>query len=134
MFIQLIKLQRRIVYEKKVVLVLTLMMLVALVACGGKSGTQQTAQQNAILGRWEIKEGKDSSWFYERFELFSDGTSVTSAGYQEKWISENGRLKIGDDVWSYTLSDNKLTLTAKMVPLEFMKEYSNKLTHKENCL
>ena len=47
------------------------------------------------------------------FELFSDGTSVTSAGYQEKWISENGRLKIGDDVWSYTLSDNKLTLTAK---------------------
>ena len=102
--------------KKKVVLVLTLMMLVALVACGGKSGTQQTAQQNAILGRWEIKEikeGKDSSQFYERFELFSDGTSVTSAGYQEKWISENGRLKIGDDVWSYTLSDNKLTLTAK---------------------
>lgn len=99
--------------KKKVVLVLTLMMLVALVACGGKSGTQQTAQQNAILGRWEIKEGKDSSWFYERFELFSDGTSVTSAGYQEKWISENGRLRIGDDVWSYTLSDNKLTLTAK---------------------
>lgn len=44
--------------KKKVVLVLTLMMLVALVACGGKSGTQQTAQQNAILGRWEIKEGK----------------------------------------------------------------------------
>lgn len=43
--------------KKKVVLVLTLMMLVALVACGGKSGTQQTAQQNAILGRWEIKEG-----------------------------------------------------------------------------
>lgn len=70
--------------KKKVVLVLTLMMLVGLVACGGKSGTQQTAQQNAILGRWEIKEGKDSSWFYERFELFSDGTSVTSAGYQEK--------------------------------------------------
>ena len=97
--------------KKKVVLVLTLMMLVALVACGGKSGTQQTAQQNAILGRWEIKEGKDSSWFYERFELFSDGTSVTSAGYQEKWISENGRLKIGDDVWSYTLSDNKLTIS-----------------------
>lgn len=59
------------------------------------------------------KGRKDSSWFYERFELFSDGTSVTSAGYQEKWISENGRLKIGDDVWSYTLSDNKLTLTAK---------------------
>ena len=45
--------------------------------------------------------------------MFRDGTSVTSAGYQEKWISENGRLKIGDDVWSYTLSDNKLTLTAK---------------------
>lgn len=44
--------------KKKVVLVLTLMMLVALVACGGKSGTQQTAQQNAILGRWEIKEGR----------------------------------------------------------------------------
>ena len=66
-------------------------LILHLVACGGKSGTQQTAQQNAILGRWEIKEGKDSSWFYERFELFSDGTSVTSAGYQEKWISENGR-------------------------------------------
>ena len=112
MFIQLIKLQRRIVYEKESGFSVDFNDAGSS-CCGGKSGTQQTAQQNAILGRWEIKEGKDSSWFYERFELFSDGTSVTSAGYQEKWISENGRLKIGDDVWSYTLSDNKLTLTAK---------------------
>lgn len=73
--------------KKKVVLVLTLMMLVALVACGGKSGTQQTAQQNAILGRWEIKEGKDSSWFYERFELFSDGTSDNKCRISREMVS-----------------------------------------------
>lgn len=99
--------------KKKIILLMAVIMLIGLVACGNNSSTQQTTQQNSIIGRWEIKEGKDSSWFYEKFELFSDGTSVTSAGYQEKWISENGRLKIGDDVWSYTLTDNKLTLTAK---------------------
>lgn len=113
MFIQLIKLQRRIVYEKE----------------SGFSVDFNDAGSSCCLWRkiWDTTDSatkcnirkmgnkgrKDSSWFYERFELFSDGTSVTSAGYQEKWISENGRLKIGDDVWSYTLSDNKLTLTAK---------------------
>lgn len=103
--------------KKKMIIVLAVMMMLGLVACGGNSGSQQTIkqqatqQQNTILGRWKIKE--DSSQFYTGFELFSDGTSITSAGYQEKWISENGRLKIGEYAWSYTLSGNKLTLTAE---------------------
>ena len=59
------------------------------------------------------KDGTVWTWGNNGVGQLGDGTSVTSAGYQEKWISENGRLKIGDDVWSYTLSDNKLTLTAK---------------------
>ena len=41
--------------KKKIVLVLALMMLAGLVACGGKSGTQQNVkQQNALVGRWEL--------------------------------------------------------------------------------
>lgn len=47
----------------------------------------------------------------KKFELFSDGTGISSAGYEEKWIAENGRLKRGDDVCSYKISGNKLILT-----------------------
>ena len=85
--------------KKKIVLVLALMMLAGLVACGGKSGTQQNVkQQNAY-------------YIGEKFELFSDGTGISSAGYEKKWIAENGRLKMGDDVCSYKISGNKLILT-----------------------
>lgn len=30
---------------------------------------------------------------------------------KKKWIAENGRLKMGDDVCSYKISGNKLILT-----------------------
>lgn len=103
--------------KKKIVLVLALMMLAGLVACGGKSGTQQNVkQQNALVGRWELvdvqtKYNRSAYYIGEKFELFSDGTGISSAGYEKKWIAENGRLKMGDDVCSYKISGNKLILT-----------------------
>lgn len=109
--------QRRITDEKEIVLVLALMMLAGLVACGGKSGTQQNVkQQNALVGRWELVDvqteyNKSAYYIGEKFELFSDGTGISSAGYEKKWIAENGRLKMGDDVCSYKISGNKLILT-----------------------
>lgn len=105
--------------KKKMIIVLVVMMMLGIVACGGNSGSQQTIkqqatqQQNTLVGRWELVTDSTSSYFYtsKKFELFSDGTGISSAGYQERWIAENGRLKIGDYVYSYKISGNKLTLT-----------------------
>ena len=103
--------------KKKIALVLAVMMLCGLAACGEKSGVQQKTQNQAnLVGRWELVDVQtdyNSSYYHigKKFELFSDGTGISSAGYEEKWIAENGRLKRGDDVCSYKISGNKLILT-----------------------
>lgn len=94
--------------KRKVILVLSIVMIFCLVACGKKT----VEQQNSITGRWVIKEKpeRNREYFYNELELFSDGTGVENSRYEEKWIAENGRLKIGDEVWSYTLNGDTLIL------------------------
>lgn len=109
--------QRRITDEKENCFCVGFNDAAGLVACGGKSGTQQNVkQQNALVGRWELVDvqteyNRSAYYIGEKFELFSDGTGISSAGYEKKWIAENGRLKMGDDVCSYKISGNKLILT-----------------------
>lgn len=95
---------------KKLLLVMCVLMVFCFSACNDKPDTQQ----QTVVGRWELKETQNTSSSYDfdaSFELFSDGTGVTAYGYEERWIAENGRLKIGDDVMSYKFSGKQLVLT-----------------------
>lgn len=95
---------------KKLLLVMCVLMVFCFSACNDKPDTQQ----QTIVGRWELKETQNmqsGSYFGKRFELFSDGTGISSAGYEERWIAENGRLKMGADATNYKLSGNQLILT-----------------------
>lgn len=103
--------------KKKILITVLILVLVCLSACGKKEADSNS--KDNLLGKWTFVEMpvikcENAKYMYsvgyDKLELFSDGSAIEN-GYSEKWIAENGRLKIGDDVSSYELSGDKLKVT-----------------------
>ena len=104
--------------KKKIIITVLALVLVCFSACGKKEAASNPQEQ--LTGKWDFVEQSPkkcpsiqniryNNISDNKLELFGDGSAIAD-GESVKWIAENGRLKIGSDVSSYELSDNKLKL------------------------